>query len=98
MRINAQDHVTRLVQPDEGMRVLRTLRLARARFEFPARSTVERLLPRKLVVELADVALLEVLEAEIGAEVARRAVLECDTPVALERRRPHPLIRCAIGM
>ena len=50
------------------------------------------------VVVLIDVALLEIFEAEVGAEEPRRSILQRDAALALERRRPHPLIGRAIGM
>jgi hypothetical protein len=53
-------------------------------------------LAEQLVVVLVDVALLEVLEAEVGAEKPRGAILQRDAAVALDRRRPHPLVGRAV--
>ena len=54
--------------------------------------------PSSAYSELVDVALLEILEAEIRPEETGRSVLQRDPPVALDGRRPQPLIRRAIGM
>ena len=54
--------------------------------------------PSMHVVVLIDVALVEIFEAEIGAEEPRRPILQRDPPVALDRRRPHPLVGGAVGM
>ena len=79
-------------------RVLRRLALARPRLDAPARRAVDRLLAGQLVVVLIDVALFQILEAEIGAEEARGAVLQRDAAVAADRGRPHPLVGRAVGM
>src|SRR5262249_19072081 len=47
---------------------------------------------------LVHVPLFEILEAEVRAEEAGRSILQCNAPVTLDRRRPHPLIRRSICM
>ncbi len=54
------------------------------------------LLAEHRVVVLPRVPLLEVLEAEVRAEEARGAVLQRDAALALDGRRPHPLVRRAV--
>ena len=57
-----------------------------------------RLVAAQDVVVLVDVALLEILEAEVGPEESRRSILQRDPPIALDGRRPHPLVRGPVGM
>jgi hypothetical protein len=45
---------------------------------------------------LIDIALLEIFEAEVGAEEPRRAILQGNPPLTLQRRCPHPLVGRAI--
>src|SRR5213080_50402 len=80
------------------MCILRNLRLPGRGLNSPATGAIDGLFAEKLEIELVRIALLEVFEAEISAEKSRRAVLQCDPPVPIERRRPHPLIRRAIRM
>ena len=54
--------------------------------------------PSELVVVLIDVALFEILEAEVGAEEAGGAILQGDAAVASDGRGPHPLVGGAVGM
>ena len=60
--------------------------------------TREILLAQQAILVLLDVTFLEILEAEVRAEEARRAILKGDATLPGERRRPHPLIGGAIGM
>src|SRR5262249_56541896 len=94
--LETRERVVVLAHPHDGSRVLRRFRLARRRLDLPARRAVHGVVAHERVVELIDVALLEVLEAEVGAEETRRSILQGDAPVALDRRRPHPLVRRAI--
>ena len=70
----------------------------RPRLDAPARRAVDGLLAGELIVVLIDVALFEILEAEIGAEEAGGAVLQRDAAVAADRRGPHPLVGGAVGV
>ena len=80
------------------MCILRNLCLPRRGLNFPATGAIDGLFAEQPEIELVRIALLEVFEAEISAEKSRRAILQCDPPVPIERRRPHPLIRRAIRM
>src|SRR5215510_3626266 len=80
------------------MCILRNFCLPGRGLNFPATGAVDGLFTEKLEIELVRITLLEVFETEISAEKSRRAVLQCDPPVPIERRRPHPLIRRAIRM
>src|SRR5262249_10106768 len=52
----------------------------------------------KLVVELVDVALFEIFEAEVGGEETSGAVLERDATVARSGWGPHPLVARTVGV
>src|SRR5207249_11944550 len=80
------------------MCILRNLRLPGRRLNFPATGSIDGLFAEKLEIELVRIALLAVFEAEISAEKSRRAILQYDPAVPIDRRRPHPLIRRAIPM
>ncbi len=56
------------------------------------------LIAEELVIELRDVALFQVFEAEVGAEEARGAVLQGDALLAADVRTPQPLIAGAVGV
>src|SRR5579864_3658767 len=74
------------------MRVLG--RLLRNRLHLPRAALVAF----QLEIELADVALLQVLETEIGPYESSGALLQSDALLAADLRAPHPLIAGAIGM
>src|SRR5207247_10410602 len=78
------------------MCILRNLCLPRRGLNFPATGAIDGLFAEQPEIELVRIALLEVFEAEISAEKSRRAILQCDPPVPIERRPPRPLIRRAI--
>src|SRR5579864_1975370 len=69
-------------------------RLLRNRLHLPRAA----LIAFQLEVELADVALLQILEAEIGPEESSGAVLQSDALLAPDVRTPHPLVAGAVGM
>src|SRR5712691_4443146 len=74
------------------MRVLR--RLLRNRLHLPRAAFVAF----QLEIELADVALLQILETEIRPEESSGAVLKRDALLASDVRTPHPLVAGAVGM
>src|ERR1700737_4595162 len=95
---NLRKRVGVFPNPHSGPRVLRDLLLRGGRFDMPAHDPVDRLLAEQSVLVLIDVALLEVFEAEVGAEKSGGAILQRNAAFALKCRRPHPLIRRAVGM
>jgi hypothetical protein len=68
--VEAGKGIGALSHPDNGSGVLGRFALLGHRLHFPARLAVDRVVASQAVVELIDVALFEVLEAEVGAEEA----------------------------
>ena len=87
-----------LADPNAGEGVLAGLALPGPRLDAPARRAVDGLLAGEPVIVLIDVALFQILEAEIGAEESRGAILQGDAAVASDGRSPHPLVAGAVGM
>src|SRR3990172_6653313 len=74
--LDTRECVMVLADPHDRPCVLRRLRLLRRRLNLPARGAVNGIVSEQLIVIVADVALFEVLEAEIGAEESGRSILE----------------------
>src|SRR5262249_35550909 len=94
--LNLGNGETVLVDPDVRMSVLGRLRLSRRGLNFPTSTAIDRFFIDQLVLELVGVALLEVFEAEVRAEESCGSILQCNPPLAIYRRCPHPLLRCPV--
>src|SRR5262249_28786247 len=96
--VDPRRRVVVLADPHNRARVLGPLGLFWRRLNLPAVDSRDRFDAEHRKVELVDVALFEILEAEIGAEETGRPVLHGDSAVALDCRGPHPLIGSSIRM
>src|ERR1039458_8606348 len=96
--LNLNHHIVVFADHHHRRRVLGRLALLGFRLDLPTRLAVESLFPLELVIELIHIALFQIFKTKICPEKSCGAILQCDTPVALQRRCPHPLIGSPILM